>query len=71
MNLVSQSGVNSIDEQGRRKKGDNVIVGGVNSGKEIGLARESIRAGELGARDMPHIEIKIGKVKEPASLAAI
>ena len=65
-----EGGVYEVDEEGVREEGD-VFVVRVRGGNMIGTAREGVWGTKVFPRDVGKAEIKLGKVKEPASLAAI
>ena len=70
LDTVGEGDVNNIDKEGWRKE-SNVIVVIVRVGKEVGTAREGIRAGKEFPGDVDHFQVEVGKVDEPMSLSSV
>ena len=70
LDTMGEGDVDNIDKE-RWGKESNSIVVIVGMGKEIGTAREGIRAGEEFSRDMDHFQVKVSEINEPASLSMI
>ena len=67
---MGEGDVNNIDEE-RRGKESNSIVVAVRVGKEVGMAREGISAGEEFSRDVDHFQVEVGEVNEPTGLLSV
>ena len=70
LDMVGEGDVNDIDEERWRKEGNSVIVV-VGVGKEVGMAREGVRAGEEFAWDMDHFQVEVCKVDKPMGLSSV
>ena len=67
---MREGGVNQVDKEGWRQEGD-VSVVGVVRGEEVGPVGEGIGTSKKFTRDMDHLQVEVGKVDEPACLAAV
>ena len=70
LDTVGEGNVNNIDEKGRGKESNSIIVV-VGGGKEVGTAREGIRAGEEFSWDVDHFQVEVSKVNEPTGLSLV
>ena len=68
--MVGEGDINNVDEE-RWGKESNPIVVAVGVGKEVGSAREGIRASEEFSRDMDHFQVEVGEVNEPTGLSSV
>ena len=67
---VGEGDVNDIDKERWRKEGNSIIVV-VGVGKEVGTAREGVRAGKDFAWNMDHFQVEVCEVDKPTGLSSV
>ena len=70
LDTVGESHIDDVDEEGRGKEGDSVVII-IRLGKEVRATREGIRAGEELSWDMDHFQVKVREVDEPTGLSSV
>ena len=67
---VREGGVDQVNKEGWWEEGDVGVVGVIRR-EEVGSAGEGVGSSEKFAGNMDHLKVEVGKVDEPARLAAV
>ena len=70
LNTVEEGHIDNVDEEGRGKESNSVIVI-IRLGKEVRATREGVWAGEELSWDVDHLQVKIREVNEPTGLSTV
>ena len=67
---MGEGNVNNVDEERWGKESNSIIIV-IRLGKEVGTAREGVRASEEFSWDVDHFQVEVCEVDEPTSLSSV